>query len=43
MAAFALPPGPARFGATNAFFEHLGLIGGFVLAALVAEQAKRRG
>jgi uncharacterized membrane protein YphA (DoxX/SURF4 family) len=40
---WAMPPGPERFGATNAFFEHLGLIGGFVLAALVAEQAKRRG
>ncbi|WP_084582984.1 DoxX family protein [Sphingomonas azotifigens] len=40
---WSMPPGPERFGATNAFFEHLGLIGGFVLAALVAEQAKRRG
>jgi hypothetical protein len=28
--------------ATNAFFEHLGLIGGFILAALVAELAQRR-
>lgn len=32
---WALPPGPERFGATNAFFEHLGLVGGFVLVALV--------
>lgn len=40
---WTMPPGPERFAATNAFFEHLGLIGGFVLAALVAEQAKRRG
>lgn len=40
---WTMPPGPERFGATNAFFEHLGLIGGFVLAALGAEQAKRRG
>jgi len=40
---WTMPPGPERFGATNAFFEHLGLIGGFVLATLVAEQAKRRG
>ncbi|RSV40322.1 DoxX family protein [Sphingomonas sp. ABOLE] len=40
---WTMPPGPERFGATNAFFEHLGLIGGFILAALVAEQAKRRG
>jgi uncharacterized membrane protein YphA (DoxX/SURF4 family) len=28
-----MPPGPARFGATNAFFEHLGLAGGFLLVA----------
>ncbi|WP_176594740.1 DoxX family protein [Sphingobium sp. EM0848] len=40
---WAMPQGPERFAATNAFFEHIGLIGGFVLAALVAEQAKRRG
>ncbi len=40
---WTMAAGPERFGATNAFFEHLGLIGGFVLAALVAEQAKRRG
>jgi uncharacterized membrane protein YphA (DoxX/SURF4 family) len=33
--------GQARFQATNAFFEHLGLAGGFVLAALVAEHARR--
>ncbi len=39
---WAMPAGPERFAATNAFFEHIGLIGGFVLAALVAEQAKRR-
>jgi len=26
-------PAPARFGMTNAFFEHLGLVGGFVLVA----------
>lgn len=40
---WAMPAGPERFSATNAFFEHIGLIGGFVLAALVAERAKRRG
>jgi uncharacterized membrane protein YphA (DoxX/SURF4 family) len=28
--------GLARFGAMNSFFEHLGLIAGFVLAALIA-------
>jgi uncharacterized membrane protein YphA (DoxX/SURF4 family) len=38
---WSMPPGTARFMATNAFFEHVGLIGGFVLAALVAEQWAR--
>jgi len=28
-----LPPGQDRFMATNAFFEHLGLVGGFLLVA----------
>jgi len=37
-----LPAGPERFAATNAFFEHIGLTSGFVLAALVAEQTNRR-
>ncbi|WP_408589457.1 DoxX family protein [Novosphingobium sp.] len=35
--------GQERFAATNAFFEHIGLVGGFVLAALVAEHARREG
>ncbi|MFC3442958.1 DoxX family protein [Sphingobium rhizovicinum] len=39
---WTMPMGQDRFMATNAFFEHLGLIGGFILAALVAEQAQRR-
>ena len=39
---WAMPAGQDRFMATNAFFEHLGLIGGFVLAALVAELEARR-
>lgn len=39
---WTLPAGQDRFMATNAFFEHLGLIGGFVLAALVAEFEQRR-
>ena len=39
---WTMPPGQDRFMATNAFFEHLGLIGGFILTALVAEQAQRR-
>ena len=34
--------GTARFMAMNAFFEHIGLIAGLVLAALVAEYDKRR-
>ena len=41
--AFWTMQGQARFAATNAFFEHVGLIGGFVLAALVAEHARRPG
>ncbi|SFN71642.1 DoxX family protein [Sphingomonas sp. OK281] len=39
---WAMPAGQVRFMATNAFFEHLGLIGGFVLAAMVAEMEARR-
>ena len=39
--AFWTMQGDARFMATNAFFEHLGLIGGFVLAAVIAERAGR--
>ena len=41
--AFWTMQGTERFAATNAFFEHLGLIGGFVLVALVAERQKRPG
>jgi uncharacterized membrane protein YphA (DoxX/SURF4 family) len=37
---WATPAGQARFMATNAFFEHLGLIGGFVLVALL-DRARR--
>ncbi len=39
---WAMPAGQDRFMATNAFFEHVGLVGGFVLAALVAELEARR-
>lgn len=35
---WALPVGQERFMATNAFFEHLGLTGGFVLAAMVGQR-----
>ena len=38
---WAMPAGQARFMATNAFFEHLGLIGGFALVAIVAKAAQR--
>jgi uncharacterized membrane protein YphA (DoxX/SURF4 family) len=38
--AFWTMQGQERFMATNAFFEHIGLVGGFALTALVA--AKRR-
>lgn len=38
---WAMPAGQDRFMATNAFFEHVGLIGGFVLVALVAERERR--
>jgi uncharacterized membrane protein YphA (DoxX/SURF4 family) len=37
-----LPPGPERFMATNAFFEHLGLVGGFILAAMLAQAERDR-
>ena len=40
--AFWAMQGQERFAATNAFFEHLGLVGGFVLAAMIAEHDQRR-
>jgi uncharacterized membrane protein YphA (DoxX/SURF4 family) len=39
---WAMPAGPERFGATNAFFEHIGLAGGFVLVTLGDGWNKRR-
>ena len=39
---WAMPPGPERFMATNAFFEHLGLVGGFILAAMLAQAERGR-
>ncbi len=37
---WALPPGtPEHFAAINCFFEHLGLIGGFLLAAITDRRA----
>jgi uncharacterized membrane protein YphA (DoxX/SURF4 family) len=34
--------GEARFAATNAFFEHFGLISGFVMAALLADHDEHK-
>jgi uncharacterized membrane protein YphA (DoxX/SURF4 family) len=34
--------GAARFMAMNTFFEHIGLVAGFVMAALIAEHDTRR-
>jgi len=36
---WAMPQGAERFAATNAFFEHLGLVGGFVLVAMADRRA----
>ncbi|WCT74422.1 DoxX family protein [Sphingomonas naphthae] len=35
---WSMPGGVARFMATNAFFEHTGLIGGFVLVAMITRR-----
>ena len=35
--------GSERFMATNAFFEHIGLVGGFVLAAIISRMRRRLG
>jgi uncharacterized membrane protein YphA (DoxX/SURF4 family) len=40
--AFWTMDGPERFMATNAFFEHFGLIGGLVLAAMLAERERKQ-
>ncbi|WP_232492676.1 DoxX family protein [Novosphingobium kaempferiae] len=37
---WAMPEGPERFGATNAFFEHMGLVGGFILVAMLTRKGK---
>jgi uncharacterized membrane protein YphA (DoxX/SURF4 family) len=37
-----LPPGQERFMTANAFFEHLGLIGGFLLVAWLDAREGRR-
>ena len=38
-----LPPSTARFMTENAFFEHLGLVGGFVLVAWYDLRRRRDG
>lgn len=35
---WVMPAGPDRFMATNAFFEHIGLIGGFIAVAMIAQR-----
>lgn len=35
---WAMPAGQDRFMATNAFFEHIGLIGGFIAVAMIANR-----
>lgn len=37
---WTMPQGPERFGAMNAFFEHMGLVGGFVLVAVMARRGQ---
>ncbi|WP_285021593.1 DoxX family protein [Novosphingobium sp. fls2-241-R2A-195] len=37
---WTMPEGPERFGAMNAFFEHMGLVGGFVLVAVLARRGQ---
>jgi len=40
--AFWTMSGPDRFMATNAFFEHLGLVGGFALVAILSHMKSER-
>jgi len=40
---WAMPEGPERFAAMNAFFEHMGLVGGFILVAVLAHRGTRSG
>ncbi|MGF7204160.1 putative membrane protein YphA (DoxX/SURF4 family) [Sphingobium olei] len=39
--AFWTMTGQDRFIATNAFFEHIGLIGGFIAISIVAQRQRR--
>ena len=38
---WVMPDGHDRFMATNAFFEHIGLIGGFAVVAILAQREQR--
>lgn len=38
---WGMPAGPERFMATNAFFEHMGLVGAFVLMAMLERRGGR--
>ncbi len=40
---WTMPDGAERFASMNVFLEHMGLIGGLIMVALVAEHAKRDG
>jgi uncharacterized membrane protein YphA (DoxX/SURF4 family) len=40
---WSMPEGPERFGAMNAFFEHMGLVGGFVLVAVLSRKGRPDG
>lgn len=39
---WSMPAGPERFAATNAFFEHMGLVGAFVMVAMLESRGGRR-
>ncbi|MET0240694.1 MAG: DoxX family protein [Sphingobium sp.] len=41
--AFWTMEGQARFMATNAFFEHIGLVGGFALVAILSYRRRQAG
>lgn len=39
---WTMPAGMERFAATNAFFEHMGLVGAFILIAMLAGRGDAR-
>lgn len=40
---WVMPSGPERFEAMNAFFEHMGLVGAFVLVAILTYSEREDG